>query len=75
MRDKNLSALRDEAIRNRFRELFEVQRLRLDDVMATLSREFYLAQNTINHILKYKANGRETETSPDPADSAGTAPE
>ena len=41
-----------KAIQARYKELFEVQRLRLDDVMKTLSQEFFLCEARIVIILK-----------------------
>lgn len=49
-------------IHERFKQLFEVDRMRIDDVMETLSQEFYLEQSTISKIL-----------SKDPAEKAGVS--
>ena len=52
-RKKNSSA-RNERIRERFNELHHDRRIRYDDVMETLSKEFCLAQSTIMKALKDK---------------------
>lgn len=84
MRNPDLQEARDNAVNARFRELFEVQRLRHDDVMDTLSSEFFLTQKTVENILKGRKRDknrnktpheRRSETSPAPTDSAGTAAE
>ena len=41
-----------KAIQARYKQLFEVDRLRLDDVMQTLTREYFLCEARIVIILK-----------------------
>jgi len=43
---------RTERIRSRFNELHNDRRIRYDDVLESLSREFCLAQSTILSALK-----------------------
>lgn len=40
------------AVQARYHELFNVQRLRIDDVMARLSQEFFLCESRLVLILK-----------------------
>jgi len=42
---------RNEVIRQRFRERYEQQRQRFDDVIAALAEEFFLTPRTIQRIL------------------------
>ena len=49
-RPKTLEKYR--AIQNRFQELYTVERRRIDDVEATLSREFFLSRFRVMMILK-----------------------
>jgi hypothetical protein len=49
-RPKTLEKYR--AIQSRFQELYTVERQRIDDVEATLSREFFLSRHRIMLILK-----------------------
>lgn len=42
---------RNGDIRHRFNELYEVQRMRLDDVIEKVAFEFYLAHSTVEKII------------------------
>lgn len=59
MRSAELISERNQAIRNRFAKLYEVERLRLDDVFASLRKEFFLSQTTIERILR-ESDARDT---------------
>jgi hypothetical protein len=43
---------RDEALKARFKELHEVKRIRLDDCIAQLRQEFFLAEKTVWNVLR-----------------------
>lgn len=43
---------RHEAIRARFKELYNGKRLRIDDVVDKLCEEFFLAKITVERILR-----------------------
>jgi hypothetical protein len=45
-----------EAVQRRFAELYNKKRLRLDDVEAKLSEEFYLSRSRLSVILKMDLN-------------------
>lgn len=50
-RQKNANK-KHEAIRVRFKELYDGKRLRIDDVVTALCKEFFLARITIEKILR-----------------------
>jgi hypothetical protein len=52
---KEMTLQRNAHIHDRFRELYEQERLRLDDVVQQLSREFHLAPLTIDRILQKRS--------------------
>ena len=51
IRKKNKAA-RNERIRTRFNELYNVERKRIDDAIDTLCEEFSLAKSTIESALR-----------------------
>lgn len=44
--------MRNDAMRERFRVLYEQQRIRLDDTLSMLEDEFFLSANYIWRIVK-----------------------
>jgi hypothetical protein len=50
-RDRQKINERNEAIKNRYAYLYNVERLRHDDVIAKLEKEFWLAKRTLLNIL------------------------
>lgn len=60
MRNKELTQLRDKRLVDRFYQLYDIQRMRLDDVLNVLSRkEFYLDSNYIyKRIFYHNGNHR-----------------
>lgn len=50
-RQKNAN-LKHEAIRTRFKELYNGKRLRIDDVVEELCKEFFIAKITVERILR-----------------------
>lgn len=52
MNIRHSSLLKYKAIQERFKHLYETQRLRLDDVETTLCQEFFLSRHRIMIILK-----------------------
>lgn len=56
-RDKTLIELRDEALLRRYYYWTEVQRLRFDDALRTLSRqEFFISEERIMAIIRRKCD-------------------
>lgn len=52
-RDKQLIALRDEAILRRYHHLTEIERLRFDDALSLLSqKEFFISEARIMAIIR-----------------------
>jgi hypothetical protein len=43
---------RDAALRLRFKELHEAQRIRLDDCITQLMSEFFLSEKTVWNVLR-----------------------
>ena len=60
---------RDAAVAARFHQLYQQQRLRLDDVVAQLAGEFFLTPRTVLRILKQRPGGEPT-TAPTSAPAA-----
>ena len=54
-RDAALVQKRNEAIKKHFEELYNIQRMRHDDVIKSLSEQFYLSEKTIFSILYGKS--------------------
>lgn len=64
MRSKELIERRDRAIVDKFYQLYDVQRKRLDDVLLELSeKHFYLDKNYIYARIFYNAKNNEYYTS------------
>ncbi len=55
---------RDAAVVARFTELYQQQRLRIDDVIAQLATEFFLTPRTIGRILKRRPAAPSLSTAP-----------
>lgn len=52
-----LLACRNEWICRKFRQMYEVERMRLDDCLGKLSRQHGLAEGTIELIIKSEPEG------------------
>lgn len=52
---RELLDLRNKHINERFNYLFSEKRIRYDDVMGILEKEFYLTEVSISRILKNKS--------------------
>lgn len=52
MRNSELLAMRNQRIRERFNQLYMVDRIRLDDVMEKLVSEFFISDKTITNVLR-----------------------
>jgi hypothetical protein len=46
--------LRDKAVREMFSQLYQVERIRLDDCISKLAATFFLSKETINRIITHK---------------------
>lgn len=44
--------LKHERIKQRFKELYDGKRIRIDDAVETLCKEFFLARITVERILR-----------------------
>ena len=52
-RDKGLIKLRDELLIRRYFELYEIKRLRFDDILTILSQdEFFISEQRISLIIR-----------------------
>jgi hypothetical protein len=51
MRNKNLKANRDAKLIRRFKELYDIKRVRLDDCLSKLSEEFDIMPDTARRIV------------------------
>jgi hypothetical protein len=51
MKRKNNTDRRNKAIKERFKELYKVNRKRYDDCITALATEFFVTEATINRVL------------------------
>jgi hypothetical protein len=45
---------RDQSVRDKFAHMYEQERIRLDDCVAKLAKEFFLSKETVNRIITQK---------------------